>query len=142
MVNMPLIPSNSPDCPTFTLSAGLTKALTLSLPNLTFTDPKCYHCHYSALYPIWGEYQIQCARVGVCVCVSVTQRHHTLTLSLPSTTPVALEDFTVRYQARLESRCCSIYSIDVIQRKFPLYTRGIKLVYPNKGRIECHIFQV
>ena len=59
----------------------------------------------------------------------VAKNLQTLTLSLPSTTPVALEDFTVRYQARLKSRCCSKFSIGVIQWKFPLFftpfSRGI-----------------
>ena len=41
----------------------------------------------------------------------------------------ALEQFTVHYQARLESRCCSKFSIDVMQQNFPLFftpfSRGI-----------------
>ena len=47
-----------------------------------------------------------------------------LTFSLPSATPVALDEFTVGNQARLHSlmsRCCSKFSIDVVLRKFLMF---------------------
>ena len=73
MVNMPLIPSNSPDCPTFTLSAGQTKALTLSLPNLTFTDPNATIVITRPRLPyiLYGESIRFSVCVSVCVCICV-----------------------------------------------------------------------
>ena len=48
------------------------------------------------------------------VCIDLVDLEERLTLSLPSATPVALKEFTVRYQARLQSRCCSKFSINVM----------------------------